>query len=123
MLTPVRLDLKKDRGLAVEWSDGSTSYYSIAYLRRMSPSADMKRLREEMARNPLTVLPSSGADRGTRDGNPDAGGSGRAAIVATSAELVGNYAIRIEFSDGHATGLYSWAYLREIDPGTQTGQA
>jgi DUF971 family protein len=97
---PAKIDLKKDRGLTVQWADGSTSYYTIAYLRRMSPSADMRQLRDEMNRNPLTVLPS--------------GGGG--AIVAVDAELVGNYAIKIRFSDGHATGLYSWQYLREIDP-------
>ncbi|MBN8644513.1 MAG: DUF971 domain-containing protein, partial [Planctomycetes bacterium] len=98
---PVKLDLKKDRGLTVEWADGATSYYSIAYLRRMSPSAEMKQLREQLAANPLTVLPSS-ASKGP--------------LVAESAELVGTYALRIRFSDGHDTGIYSWAYLREIDP-------
>jgi DUF971 family protein len=104
MSGPKRLDLKKDRGLTIEWGDGSTSYYSIMYLRRMSPSADMRQLREEMARNPLTVLPSGGGSRGVGE------------LVAVDAELVGNYAIRITFSDGHATGIYSWEYLREIDP-------
>lgn len=99
---PTRLDLKKDRGLTVEWPDGTTSYYSIAYLRRMSPSADMKNLREEMAKNPLTVLPG-----GSGTGGP---------LIAVSAELVGNYALRVTFSDGHSTGIYSWAYLRQIDP-------
>lgn len=103
MDTPARLDLKKDRGLTVEWADGSTSYFSIAYLRRMSPSAEARTLRDEMAKNPLTVLPS-----------PKSGASGP--LVAESAELVGNYALRIRFSDGHDTGLYSWDYLREIDP-------
>lgn len=103
---PTRLDLKKDRGLAVEWPDGSTSYYSIAYLRRMSPSAEARALREEMASNPLTVLPKAAA-RGPGPG---------AVITAESAELVGNYALRIRFSDGHDTGIYSWQYLREIDP-------
>jgi DUF971 family protein len=34
-----------------------------------------------------------------------------------SAEMVGNYALRIRFSDGHDTGIYTWSYLREIDPG------
>lgn len=101
---PESIDLKKDRGLAIRWHDGSASYYSIAYLRRMSPSADMRQLREEMAKNPLTVLPSA----------PSAG-----ELTATDAELVGNYAIRIRFSDGHSTGIYSWRYLREIDPATQ----
>lgn len=103
MSTPTKLDLKKDRGLSIEWDDGTTSYYSIAYLRKMSPSADMKHLREEMAKNPLTVLPASAVSR-----------SGP--LVALDAELVGNYAIKIRFSDGHDTGLYSWQYLREIDP-------
>ena len=98
----MNLDLKKDRGLAIEWADGTSSYFPIAYLRKMSPSADMRQLRDDMAKNPLTVLPS----------RPSAGGQ----IVATNAELVGNYAIKISFSDGHQTGLYSWAYLREIDP-------
>lgn len=98
---PARLDLKKDRGLTIEWADGSTSYYTIAYLRRMSPSADMRQLRDEMTKNPLTVLPSS----------PAAG-----PLTASDAELVGNYAIRIRFSDGHDTGIYSWSYLRQIDP-------
>ena len=104
--TPTRLDLKKDRGLTVEWADGRTSYFSIAYLRRMSPSADMKQLRDEMAKNPLTVLPS---------------GRGTGPLTAVSAELVGNYAIRIHFSDGHSTGIYSWEYLRRIDPADQPG--
>lgn len=109
MPTPVNIDLKRDRGLTVLWDDGAASYYSIAYLRRMSPSADMRVLREEMARNPLTVLPSSGGGAG-------GGAGGKGALVATTAELVGNYAIRIAFSDGHDTGIYTWEYLRKIDP-------
>ena len=27
---------------------------------------------------------------------------------------VGNYAIRIHFSDGHSTGIYSWDYLKSL---------
>lgn len=100
--TPKHLDLKKDRGLTVQWADGSGSYYPLAYLRRMSPSADQRELRRQMATNPLTVLP-----RG-------AGGGGE--LTVSHAELVGNYAIKIEFSDGHRTAIYSWEYLRSIDP-------
>jgi DUF971 family protein len=100
---PVHLDLKKDRGLTVQWNDGTTSHYPIAYLRRMSPSADAKALREELARNPLTVLPSGSA----KQSGP---------LTALDAELVGHYAIRIRFSDGHDTGLFSWKYLKEIEP-------
>ena len=97
---PAHLDLDRDRGLTVVWSDGSRSFFEIAYLRRMSPSAETRQLREEMDRNPLTVLPS----------NPATG-----PISALDAEMVGNYAIRIRFSDGHHTGIYSWQYLRQLD--------
>jgi DUF971 family protein len=97
---PRHIDLKKDRGLTILWADGSSSYYSIAYLRKMSPSADMRQLREEMQRNPLAILPS-----------PSAG-----PLTALDAELVGNYALRLRFSDGHQTGIYTWEYLRRIDP-------
>ncbi len=107
---PRRLDVRKDRGLTIEWADGTTAFYSVAYLRRMSPSADMKSLREEMDRNPLTVLPA-GASAGP--------------LTITDAELRGNYALWLRFSDGHATGIYSWAYLKEIQPpaGGEPGEA
>jgi DUF971 family protein len=101
MESPRHIDLKKDKGLTIEWQDGTTSYYSIAYLRRMSPSADARDIRDKLASNPLTVLPAS------RSQGP---------LTASDAELVGNYALKITFSDGHATGLFSWKYLREIDP-------
>lgn len=107
---PLHLDLKKDRGLTVQWSDGTTSYYSIAYLRKMSPSAEARELREELARNPLTVIPSST----TATQGP---------LAAVNAEFVGNYALRITFSDGHDTGLYSWKYLRDIDPAPSAKKA
>jgi len=29
-------------------------------------------------------------------------------------ELVGNYAVKVYWSDGHSTGLYTWKYLRSI---------
>lgn len=103
-IKPRSLDLQKDRGLTVTWADGSTTFYPIPYLRKMSPSADARQLREEMAKNPLTVLPSS---FGSGGGGP---------LTALGAELVGNYAIKITFSDGHDTGIYSWDYLREIAP-------
>ena len=101
-IKPKHLDLDRDRALTVYWSDGRVSVYPIDYLRRMSPSADAREMRKEMQKNPLTVLPG--------------GNSGGQPLTAEGAEMVGNYAIRIRFSDGHDTGLYSWDYLRRIDP-------
>ena len=99
---PEHLDLRKREALVIRWSDGRESRYPITYLRRMSPSAETRKLREELSSNPLTVLPAASGTDGP--------------LEATGAELVGNYAVRITFSDGHQTGLYSWDYLRRIDP-------
>ena len=59
--TPTHLDLSRDKGLPVKWADGSQSFYDVKYLRLMSPSAEQRELREQMERNPLTVLPASAA--------------------------------------------------------------
>ena len=98
--SPQHLDLKKDKGLTIQWQDGSMAFLSIAFLRKMSPSADMRQLREEMQKNPLTVLPNRPMSTNV--------------LTALSAELAGNYGLKIAFSDGHSTGIYTWSYLREL---------
>lgn len=98
---PVHLDLKRDEALTVRWSDDRVSVYPIALLRRLSPSADAQQMREQIASNPLAVL---------------SGGSSAGSLRAERIEPVGRYAVRLVFSDGHHTGLYTWPYLREIDP-------
>lgn len=55
-------------------------------------------MRSQIEANPLTVIP---------------GGAG-GPLTAEELELVGNYAVRIRFSDGHDTGLYTWSYLRSL---------
>lgn len=107
-LHPKHLDIHKTRGLTLTWADGSTTFYPITHLRKLSPSAEMRELRDQIARNPLTVLPSSTAP----------GSSGP--LTITDAQLVGNYALRITFSDGHHTGIYSWQYLYDIRPAPDT---
>jgi len=98
---PEHLELRRRDGLEVRWRGGEISFFPIAFLRRMSPSADARAIRESLASNPLTVLTSSPSNL---------------PLEALTADLVGNYAVRICFNDGHDTGLFSWRYLREIDP-------
>ena len=98
---PRHLHLKREEGLSVQWQDGSSSFYPVAYLRRMSPSAEQRDLRERMAKNPLTVLPATSSKM-----------SGP--LIAETAELVGNYALRIHFSDGHDTGIFTLESLHEM---------
>ncbi len=39
---------------------------------------------------------------------------GKEDVNITAIEPVGNYAIKLVFSDGHDTGLYSWDYLYDL---------
>ena len=100
--TPVQLDLKRHERLRIQWQDGLVSVYSISLLRSMCPCAMCKTIRQEKeAKKPLLqVLPGNYAEP----------------ITALSAQLVGNYALQIEWSDQHGSGIYSFEYLREISP-------
>jgi DUF971 family protein len=100
--TPIRLDLKRDKQLEIDWSDGTKSIYSLSLLRSMCPCASCRehRDKEQQRKTLLPILP----------GNYSGG------IRVINASLVGNYALQIEWSDQHDTGIYSWQYLREISP-------
>ena len=39
---------------------------------------------------------------------------GKRRVKLVNIEIVGNYAIKLIFDDGHETGIYSWSYLREL---------
>jgi DUF971 family protein len=101
--TPVQVNLKRDEKLEIQWQDGVRSVYPIEHLRTMCPCAACRTVRQENkpGRSLLTVLPGNFANR----------------ISVVSAELVGNYALKIHWSDEHETGIYSFEYLRSISPG------
>jgi DUF971 family protein len=96
---PKHLDLQRESGLRIDWNDDFSVFYPVEFLRRMSPSADSKATRDELEQNPLAILPSSND----------------APLTIENVELVGNYAIRLIFSDGHSAGIYSWDYLRKLE--------
>src|ERR1700760_1660584 len=108
--TPAKLNLKRDEKLEVEWQDGVTSVYTLGYLRSLCPCAQCKLVREGsdphdispgVKKKPLlTILP----------------GNYSKPLAAVGAELVGNYALRIDWSDDHGSGIYSFQYLRQIAP-------
>ena len=85
------------REVAIAWADGAESFVEFERLRAASPSA---------------------ANMGERDilGN-QYGGDGPKKVPGVEVvgwAVVGNYAIRFDFSDGHNTGLYSYDYLRKL---------
>ncbi len=45
--------------------------------------------------------------------------TGKKHVGIKQIEPVGNYAIRLTFTDGHDSGLYAWAFLRELGEQTE----
>ncbi len=88
--TEIRLRASKDV-LDIGWSDRRAAL-PAEYLRVESPSAEVK---------------GHGAGQGRLI-------SGKRNVTITGLEPVGAYAVKIVFSDGHSTGLYTWNYLREL---------
>ena len=61
----------------------------------------------------LRVMTPSAVDRGHGAG-PGRTVDGKAGVGIRDLRPIGRYAVRIDFDDGHDTGLYSWAMLHEL---------
>ncbi len=94
---PTELRFKRSAGvLSVSFEDDVTFDIPVKRLREESPSAEVR-----------------GHGAGPRPPQPPV----PADIHVTRADPVGRYAVRIHFSDGHSSGLYTWQYLRELGEG------
>lgn len=89
--TEIRLNPDKDE-LKVSFGGDTQFTFPAELLRVMSPSAEVQGHSPEQRK---TV-------------------GGKRFVKIRNIEMVGNYAIRISFDDGHDTGLYSWKYLMEL---------
>lgn len=90
---PTEIRLKRaERVLVVSFTDGVSYTLPAEYLRVFSPSAEV---RGHGLAEPLLV-------------------TGKQAVGISAVEPIGNYAVKLVFSDGHDTGLYSWGFLRTL---------
>jgi DUF971 family protein len=88
------LKQQSDRELSILWTDGRHDTFDVVELRRVCPCAHCidewtgeKRLKPESV--PETLRP-------------------------VRLESVGSYAMKILFSDGHSTGIYTFPMLRTL---------
>jgi DUF971 family protein len=93
--TAIRLDLAANE-VHVTWADGLETHYSGPWLRHICPCARCR------GHAPGEVEPPSLAS--VED------------VRVLYVEAVGTYAVRFQLSDGHDTGIYSFAWLRSHAP-------
>ena len=93
MMTPTDIRLHRKSGiLELKFADGGIYSLPAEFLRVHSPSAEV---------------------RGHGPGQ-EVLQTGKKDVRIDNIEAVGNYAVRLHFSDDHDTGIYSWEYLREL---------
>jgi DUF971 family protein len=98
---PALLEIRlrtRSRLLEVAFEGGERFELPAEYLRVNSPSAEVQGHGVEAA-----VLITGKENVGIR-----------------AVEPVGHYAVRLQFDDGHNTGLYTWKYLYELGRSQQT---
>jgi DUF971 family protein len=103
--TTVKVHVTTGAGVDIVWSDGHASHYDFPYLRDECPCATC---------NDERIRKSAGA--GAAPAPAAALPMYKPKARAQAATTVGNYAIQITFTDGHATGIFSYDHLRSICP-------
>ncbi len=97
---------RADAGVTLQWADGQSQFIGSETLRRNCPCAGCREARGDSSHaQPLTPKKSL-----------------LQVIDASSEEQtslkqiwgVGNYAIGMEWQDGHNTGIYTFEYLRAL---------
>lgn len=89
---PIKVELTDDFGvLAVTWADCGTRRLDAVTLRRASRAAT--EIRRQVDGIEFAIAPR---------------------LRLAAVEPIGNYAVRLSFSDGHDRGIYPWSYLREL---------
>ena len=83
---------QKSRELEIAFDDGKQFRFSCELLRVYSPSAEVRG--HGPGQEVLQV--------------------GKKNVDITAIEPVGTYAVKLVFSDGHDTGLYSWDFFHDL---------
>ena len=82
--------------LDIRWEDGAKTTYQGSQLRWACPCAECR---------------GEAGSRGRLDGLADLSED---ELRLTEVALVGQYALALGFASGHATGIYTFRYLREL---------
>ena len=94
-MAPLKLKVKEREYLFIEWSDQKETRIKLANLRKLCPCALCQAELGEFGEN---YIPIYSGDQ----------------IRINKIEITGNYAVSVNWHDGHNTGIYDFNYLRKI---------
>jgi len=92
---PVEIGRANQHDVKIRWQDGHESVYLARELRMSCPCAGCVDEMTGQVRVIATSVPQN--------------------VVPLKIDLIGRYAISVQWSDGHNTGIYTFEYLRKLD--------
>lgn len=98
---PEKISISKSKGVTVQWKDGHRSEFQLGYLRDICPCAQCTGAHGTPPRQAQSASPFQ---------------MYKPTLKINNVEPVGKYALRMVWSDGHSTGIYSYDHLRESCP-------
>lgn len=100
-LTPVSIEVRHgEQVLEIEWADGHRSIYPLYGLRKNCPCVMCRGGHSKMGTYEMELFFVDPPQQ----------------MEVRSVETVGNHALKIEWGDGHSTGMYRWELLRSMCP-------
>jgi DUF971 family protein len=115
----VKVHVSSGAGIDIVWADDHASHYDFAYLREECPCAmcNDERMKKAAGQQKDAQLKNENSARATAPvlSSPLLP-MFKPKLTAKSAHAVGNYALQIDFNDGHTAGIFSFDFLRTICP-------
>jgi len=115
----VKVHVSSGAGVDITWADDHSSHYDFAYLREECPCAMCNDERQKKALGQQKDMQLKKENASLAAAPPLSSPllpMFKPKLTAKAAHAVGNYALQIDFNDGHATGIFSFDFLRTICP-------
>ncbi len=102
---PEHIAISKSKGIKIDWKDGHRSDYPLAHLRDECPCASC---------TGAHGTPPEKTNYSNAKAEPFP--LFKPVLKMLNIEPIGHYAMQIQWSDGHGSGIYSFDLLRKICP-------
>ena len=93
-MSPLKINVC-DKSLTIEWNDDSKSIIKLANLRRYCPCAECDSEKNKQSKSYIPIYTAK-------------------ELMIKNIQLIGNYAVGIVWADDHSTGIYDYAYLKQL---------
>ena len=100
-MIPVKIKVIEKKDLQIVWDDGSEDLLDLRQLRKLCPCATCLAERDKQSKMYIPLFTEN-------------------QIVVKSINQVGKYAIQINWNDGHSTGIFEYAFLKNFSEKTAT---